>query len=115
MDYCAVPKGRLVKKLTDLPNIGAVLAQRLRAAGIETPLDLMGLGSVGALRCVQRMSEGNRPCLSMLSALEGAIRGVRWHSIPKNERAELWRRYRDCLEASASTATRPRGAQQNRD
>ncbi len=85
-------------KLTDLPNIGAVLAEKLSAAGVETPLDLKDLGSVEALRRVQRTSDDTRPCLSMLCALEGAIRGVRWHSIPKSERTQLWLRYRSCRD-----------------
>ncbi len=98
-----------MRKLTDLPNIGAVLAEKLSAAGVETPSDLEGLGSVEALRRVRRASEDDRPCLSMLCALEGAIRGVRWHSIPKNERAELWLRYRSHVESSGHRTTRPHG------
>jgi len=86
-----------VEKLTDLPNIGAVLAGKLRAAGVETPSDLEGLGSVEALRRVRRRTEDDRPCPNMLCALEGAIRGVRWYSIPKTERDQLWRRYREHL------------------
>ena len=34
----------------------------------------------------------------MLCALEGAIRGVRWHSIPQDERTRLWLRYRELLD-----------------
>ena len=29
----------------------------------------------------------------MVSGLEGAVRGVRWHSIPKEERDAVWREY----------------------
>jgi len=29
----------------------------------------------------------------MLAALEGAVRGVRWHAIPKVERERLWEEY----------------------
>jgi len=91
-----------VGKLTDLPNIGAVLAEKLSAAGVETPSDLKDLGSVEALRRVRRTSEEDRPCLSMLCALEGAIRGVRWYSIPENERSQLWLRYRSHLDQGTS-------------
>jgi DNA transformation protein len=77
-----------------MPNIGAVLAEKLRLAGIETPADLARLGSVEALRRVRQASPEDLPCRSMLCALEGAIRGVRWHGIPVAERDELWRRYR---------------------
>ena len=83
-----------MERLTDMPNIGAVLAEKLCLAGIETPADLERLGSVEALRRVQQASSEDLPCRSMLCALEGAIRGVRWHGIPLVERDELWRRYR---------------------
>lgn len=83
-----------MEKLTDLPNIGAVLAEKLRLAGIETPVDLARLGSVEALRRVRQAFSEDLPCRSMLCALEGAIRGVRWYGIPVVERDELWRRYR---------------------
>ena len=98
MDHFVTQRGHHVEKLTDLPNIGAVLAERLRAAGIETSSDLKNLGSVEVLRRVRQVCQDDLPCMNMLCALEGAIRGVRWHSIPKNERAQLWRRYRDHLD-----------------
>jgi len=82
-----------VEKLTDLPNIGAVLAQKLVAAGIETPAELKRLGSVEALRRIREMSPERLPCMSMLCALEGAIQGIRWHGIPQNEREGLWQSY----------------------
>jgi DNA transformation protein len=82
-----------VTELTDLPNVGAVLAERLRRAGIGTPADLRKAGSVRALLRVRRAMVGDKPCVSMLCALEGAIRGVRWHEIPRAERSELWSRY----------------------
>ena len=82
-----------MNELTDLPNVGAVLAERLRRAGIETPVDLKAAGNVEALLRVRRVMAGDKPCASMLYALEGAIRGVRWHGIPAGERSELWRRY----------------------
>ncbi len=82
-----------MEKLTDLPNIGARSAQRLREAGIETPSDLKQLGSVEAVRRIRRTFRDRMPCISMLCALEGAIRGIRWHDIPKRERDELWQRY----------------------
>lgn len=82
-----------MSELTDLPNVGAALAERLRHAGIETPAELKAAGSVGALLRVRRATAGDAPCASMLYALEGSIRGVRWHGIPTGERSELWRRY----------------------
>lgn len=81
-------------ELTDLPNVGAVLARRLREAGIETPAELKAAGSVGAAMRIRSETPGDAPCASMLYAMEGAIRGIRWHDIPKDERSELWKRYR---------------------
>ena len=83
-------------ELTSLPNIGAVVAERLKAAGVTTAEQLKALGSVEAafrLRALAEKPEDD-PCASMLSGLEGAIRGVRWHAIPKHEREALWRQYR---------------------
>lgn len=91
-------------ELTSLPNIGAVVAEKLRAAGVTTAQQLKVLGSVEAavrLRALAARPE-DAPCASasMVSGLEGAIRGVRWHAIPKHERDTLWQRYQArCREA----------------
>jgi len=82
-------------RLTDMPNIGATLAEKLLAAGIETPSALKRLGSVKALLRIRNASPDDEPCMSMLCALEGAIRGIRWHGIPRRERADLWQSYLD--------------------
>ena len=71
--------------LETLPNIGAEVAARLREAGIRTATELCRLGSIEA---AARLAAP--PCRSMLSGLEGAIRGVRWHEIPKDERDRIW-------------------------
>jgi len=82
-----------VERLTDMPNIGAALAEKLLAAGIETPSALKRLGSVEALCRIRSASPDDEPCMSMLCALEGAIRSIRWHGIPRGERVELWQSY----------------------
>jgi len=80
-----------VKRLMDLPNLGPVVSEQLRRAGIDSPETLLALGSVeAALRLVE---SGVSVCSSKLSALEGAIRGVRWHAIPADERAALRERF----------------------
>jgi len=76
-----------VDDLTALPNIGPVLAVKLRESGITSYDDLAKLGSVGAMLRIARGSKVVR--YNMLYALEGAIRGVRWHSISNDERAKL--------------------------
>ena len=82
-----------MEKLTDLPNIGVALAQKLIAAGLETPAELKRLGSVEALRRIREMSQDRVPCMNMLCALEGAMHGIRWHRMPQNERKGLWQSY----------------------
>ncbi len=80
-------------ELADLPNIGAKMAGRLNEAGIRTPAELRKVGSVVAAARVSPFRDCGPTCRSALCALEGAIRGVRWHAIPKTERDDLWKRY----------------------
>ncbi len=86
-----------METLTNLPNIGTVVARELEAVEIATPEDLRSLGRVEALRRIRPGSDEDAPCRSMLSALEGAIRGLRWHAIPKSERDGLWRQYQQLI------------------
>ena len=76
-----------MNELTDLPNIGDVLADRLNAAGIFTYEELKSKGSVEAVLKIKE--ENLDACINMLYALEGAIQGKRWHGIPKDEREVL--------------------------
>jgi DNA transformation protein len=80
-------------QLTDLPNLGQEAARLLVAAGVPTPQALRGLGAVAAARRIRAIRPDDPPCRSLLAGLEGAIRGVRWHTIPKAEREALWREY----------------------
>ena len=79
--------------LASLPNIGSEVARLLDAAGIRTPGALRRLGAVSAALRIRDIRPRDPPCRSLLSGLEGAIRGVRWHSIPKPERDALWDQY----------------------
>ena len=75
-----------------IPNIGGVLAEKLTRAGITCYADLASLGSVeAALRIRAGVDPGT--CYNMLYAIEGAIRGVRWHTISKEERDKLKREF----------------------
>ncbi len=75
----------------DLPNIGVILAGKLESAGIITYEDLCEVGSIAAFKKIT-LQPGDG-CANMLYALEGAIRKIRWHDIPKDERARLWNDY----------------------
>ncbi len=78
-------------ELTTLPNIGEKLAGELHKVGITSAEQLSRLGSVEA---AVRITRG-RPHTgyNLLYALEGAVRGVRWHSLPKEDRARVRAEY----------------------
>ncbi len=92
--------------LSDLPNIGPEVARLLTAAGIPSPRELKNLGSVKAALRIAAHRPADPPCRSMLAGLEGAIRGIRWHQIPKPQREALWKQYQAQL-APAGTHLKP--------
>jgi DNA transformation protein len=66
-----------MSELRTLPNIAAKLDAQLAEVGITTIAQLTDVGSREAwLRILARDPSA---CLMRLSALEGAIQGVRWH------------------------------------
>ena len=73
--------------LSKLPNIGGVLESRLNHIGITEPAELFELGSKQAFIRLRQKNAG--ACLSTLCALEGAIEGIRWHSLPSTVKTEL--------------------------
>lgn len=74
--------------LEHLPNIGAVLAARLRAAGIRDDAALLELGDAAAFKRL-RADLPEEACTHTRLALAGAARGVRWHSLDKALRLRL--------------------------
>jgi DNA transformation protein len=76
-----------VSDLTELPNIGRALADRLAAIGVSGPEVLAALGSVEAT--IRLGAATGRGCTNTLYALAGAIRGVRWHALPQQVRQRL--------------------------
>ncbi len=74
-------------KLTELPNIGSVVAEKLYQVGITTPEELKAIGTEQAFIRLQTIDE--TACLSMLQALEGAVQGIRWHNLTKERKEEL--------------------------
>ena len=69
-------------------NIGPVLTQRLLAVGVTTLDEVRERGAIEVWRLIADTAEGNE-CAHMLLALEGALRGQRWTSIPRAERDAL--------------------------
>lgn len=74
-------------KLTEMPNIGKVVAEKLCQVGITTPEELRAIGSEQAFIRLQTIDE--TACLCMLQGLEGAIQGIRWHNLSKERKEEL--------------------------
>ncbi len=73
--------------LTSLPNIGSKLAEKLKQVGIESPHSLRSIGSENAFARIKAID--SNACLDMLYALEGAIQGIRWHSLDVAKKNEL--------------------------
>ena len=93
------------ERLSDLPNIGQEVARLLETAGVRTPAALRQLGAVAAAERILVSRPEDPPCRSMLAGLEGAIRGIRWHLIPKAEREALWTQYEAHTQAPRSVKT----------
>lgn len=76
-----------IENLTQMKNIGKVVAEKLIQVGITTPEELCAIGSELAFIRLQTIDE--TACFSMLQGLEGAIQGIRWHNLPKERKEEL--------------------------
>jgi len=77
-----------MNKLTELPNIGKTLAEKLEMVGIQNHDDLKKSGSENAIIKIGTIENGGA-CINMLYALEGAIQGIRWHNLSKERKEEL--------------------------
>lgn len=75
-------------ELTDLPNIGPVLADNLRKIGAETPEALRKMGVEKAwLSICGQVDSG--ACLHQLQALAEAVEGIPKKELPRERKAEL--------------------------
>lgn len=77
-----------MKSLTDSPNIGDTLAEKLEDIGITTMEELRRTGSKEILSRLAS-KDRNGVCLLMLYALEGAAQGIRWHGLSQERKDEL--------------------------
>ena len=68
-------------------NIGKDLESKLIKVGINSFDELKNIGTEKAFLKIQKIDSG--ACLSMLSAIEGAIIGVRWHNLPTERKQKL--------------------------
>ena len=75
-------------ELTELPNIGPVLAENLRQVGVTSAEELRAVGACEAfLRIRARVDDG--ACLHQLTALAGAEEGIPKKELPPERKAEL--------------------------
>jgi len=82
-----------MERLTDLPNIGPVLAHHLEQIGVTTPEQLRGLGPEEVFLRI-RAQVDQTACLHQLEALAGAAEGVKKSLLPPERKAELKEWYR---------------------
>ncbi len=76
------------RPVEELPNLGPVMARRLREIGIVTDDDLR---CSGALRAFAALRTKTRRGLSLnaLYAMEAALLGLHWRDLPPERNAEL--------------------------
>lgn len=74
-------------ELSKLVNIGLKLEKQLHEAGVDTPEQLREVGSREAWLRIRAMDPS--ACLMRLSALEGALRGIRWPQLDEETKRSL--------------------------
>ena len=82
-----------MKTLSDLPNIGKILADKLNMIGIKNEQELKEMGSENAIIKIATI-ENSGVCINLIYALEGAIQGIRWHGLDDERKQELREFYR---------------------
>ena len=80
-------------ELTTLPNIAEKLEAQLSDAGITTVEALRQVGSREAW--LRILANDPSACIMRLSALEGAIQGVRWHHLDDETKKSLKAFYKE--------------------
>ena len=83
-----------MSKLTDLPNIGPELARLLEEADIHDPEALRDVGTEEAF--LRLKARDPSACFHKLTALEGAVQGIRKTQLPPERKDKLRRFFRDC-------------------
>lgn len=76
-----------MKSLTECPNIGKVLAEKLKLAGVDSLEKLIQNGTENTF-CKLRTID-NEACINSLYAIEGAVQNIRWHNLPEERKSEL--------------------------
>ena len=83
--------GVAIEALSRLCNLGPVSSGWLVEAGIRSPAQLRRLGAIRTFHRVLMRRGGVGVSLNLLYALEGALRGLRWDLLTREERDALRR------------------------
>ena len=88
--------------LTSMKNIGAEMARKLAAVGIETPERLAQAGAEEAFFRMKTVFP--EICLVHLYALEGAVEGIAFNALPDEKKRDLkeLKEFSDCLKTAAT-------------
>lgn len=76
-----------MNELTNMPNIGKALAERMAKADILSADALIMMGAKTAFLCVKTVYP--EACINHLYAMEGAIQGIRWHHLSDDTKKDL--------------------------
>ncbi|MFH1121542.1 MAG: TfoX/Sxy family DNA transformation protein [Bacteroidota bacterium] len=87
-------------ELHELPNIGKELSERIESAGFTSAESLKSAGSQKVFLALNALDPAI--CINTLYALEGAVRGIRWHKLTTAEKSSLLRFY-NLVKSSEST------------
>ncbi len=90
------------RPLSDLPNLGAKIAARLRDSGIVSTRQLAQIGPPAAYHRLCERAGRRLPRCYYLYSLEGALRGVHWTDLSTEEKRRLG------LAVSELSTVRPR-------
>ncbi len=89
--------------LISMANIGREMERKLKTIGVDSPEKLLELGAEQVF--FQLKEVWPQVCLVHLYALEGAIRGVEFNSLPKARKKEL-KEFSDILKGGRGAPDR---------
>lgn len=90
-----------MSELTSMTNIGKEMARKLAAVGIDSPEELIALGSKQAFLMLKAAYP--QVCLVHLYSLEGATRNTEFNSLSDDTKKDL-KAFSDFLKGNSSLA-----------
>ena len=81
-----------MRRLSDLPNIGRVIEEKLMEVGIDSPEKLVEIGSKESFIRIKAIDSS--ACLHMLYGLEGAVQGIKDKFLSEEVKEDLKKFYK---------------------